>query len=77
MSSDRHTISDTDRIVPSGGHKAAYHAIDADPAALGVRECEHPECTEDDDLQLVERRGGDVVVYCPTHRDRDWRVKIR
>jgi len=77
MTTNGNTLSRPDRIDTSSGYKAVYLAIDADPAAGGDRECEHPECTEDDDLQLVERRGGDVVVYCPTHRDRDWRVKIR
>lgn len=59
-----------------GSWHGVFHALEVLPGAHIIDECETGDCTREDELQFVVSLEGDACVYCPTHRDRDWGVKI-
>lgn len=77
MSLDPYDPTDLLSTPEHASARNIYHAAAIDPGAAGIRECEHPECQHDSGLAFITRLEGDVAVYCPTHRDRNWGMKIR
>jgi hypothetical protein len=64
--------SDTEppETVPSAGWRETYDTYEVDPSIEPDDECAHPECDEDDDLELCVILGGvdpEVRVTCPAH----------